>query len=139
MNDTNASVPDLLRRFVATPHVSMFRIGDTSVSLETNDAVLAGAIQNVSAPCEAENGDGTSHWKLIRDEQAPCGGSEVTVLSAGPIGILLFGFGTVIAADQERREILGFVAADLSAEKFVTKILPLVLELLPTPPEALPQ
>ena len=135
MNNANTPVPDLLRRFIATPHVSTFYIGDTPVRLETNDPVLAGAIHNSTALCETENGSATSHWKLIRDEQAPCGGTEITVLSAGPLGILLFGFGTVIAADRERREILGFVAADLSAESCVTMVLPLVLELFRAPQE----
>jgi hypothetical protein len=117
----------------------MFSIGDTYARLETNDPVLAGAIQSATARCEIDTGNGPSRWKLIKDEQAPSGGREITVLSAGPIGILLFGFGTVIAADRESREILGFVATDLSAEKFVTIVLPLVLELLPAPQDALPQ
>jgi hypothetical protein len=117
----------------------MFCIGDTYARLETNDPGLASAIQSVTARSETDKGDAASHWKLIRDEQAHCAGSEVTVLSAGPIGILLLGFGTVIAADRESREILGFVAADLSAEKFVTIVLPLVLELLPSSHDVLRQ
>jgi hypothetical protein len=116
----------------------MFSIGGTDARLETNDPALASAIHRATVRCEIDIGNGASRWKLIRDEQVPSGGREITVLSAGPIGILLFGFGTVIAADRESREILGFVATDLSAEKFVTIVLPLVLELLPAPQDALP-
>ena len=130
MNDAATLVPDLLRRFAPTPHVCMLCIGGLSVRLETNDPILARAIQSVTLRYEPRDSDSASHWKLIRDEQAPCGGIEVTILSAGPIGLLLLGSGTVIAADRERREILGFVAADLSAEKCAAVVLPLIFDLL---------
>jgi hypothetical protein len=110
-------------------------IGDTLVRLETNDPDIAGAIQNLTACCETMNDEGASHWRLIRDEQAPCGGRALSVFSGGPIAILLFGCGTVIAVDRERREVLGFVAADLSAEECATIVLPLVLYLLRMPQE----
>ena len=123
-------MPDLLRRFVETPHASEFCIGSSRARLETNDPILAKAVQKALAACEVEPIGSDSNWKLIRDEQAPCGGLNVTVLSAGPIGTLLLGRGTVIAVDRERREILGFVAPDVSDKDFVTIVLPLVFKFL---------
>lgn len=133
MNTENPLVPDLLRRFVRTPHISSFCIGGTWVRLETNDLTLTSTIQSMTAGCETENRGEVSHWKLIRDEQAPCGGREVTVLSSEPIGTLLLGFGTVIAVDRERREILGFIAPDVTGRVFMAIVLPLILRFLRTP------
>lgn len=130
MNTETTLVPDLLRRFVATPNISMFLIGNSCAQLETNDQLLASTIQRATVYCETEHAEETSHWKLIRDEQAPCGGREVSVLSAGPIGMLLVGAGTVIAVDRERREVLGFIAPDISGEEFIDFVLPLILKLL---------
>ena len=130
MNTETTLVPDLLRRFVAAPHFSRFCIGGTSARLETNDPILASTIQGATVCCETEHAEGVSHWKLIRDEQAPCGGREVSVLSAGPIGTLLLGAGTVIAVDRERREVLGFIAPDISEEEFATIVVPLIVNLL---------
>ena len=133
MNTEITRVPDLLRRFVATPHISRFHVGITRARLETNDPILAATIQAATAGCETEGAGECWYWKLIRDEQAPRGGSEVSVLSAGPIGTLLFGLGTAIAVDRERREVLGFVAPDISGEEFAAILLPRILKLLQSP------
>lgn len=130
MNTEATLVPDLLRRFVATPHSFRFCIGRTCAKLETNDLALASTIQGATVCREDSRAQGDSDWKLIRDEQAPCGGREVSVLSAGPIGTLLVGAGTVIAVDRERREVLGFIAPDISGEEFIDLVLPLILKLL---------
>ena len=123
-------VPDLLRRFVATPNSSVFRIGSTYARLETNDPTLNDTIQSATVCRENSKAQEDSDWKLIRDEQAPCGGKEVRVLSATPIGTVLLGPGTVIAVDRERREVLGFIAPDISGEEFAAIVLPLILDLL---------
>lgn len=133
MNTEITRVPDLLRRFVATPHISRFHVGSTRARLETNDLILAATIQAATAGCETEGAGEFWYWKLIIDEQAPRGGREVSVLSAGPIGTLLFGLGTVIAVDRERREVLGFVAPDISGEEFAAIVLPRILKLLQSP------
>ena len=130
MNIGNPSVPDLLRRFVPTPHISSFCIGGTRVRLKTNDLILATTIRGMTTGCESENKGEVSHWKLIRDEQAPRGGREVTVLSSEPTGTLLLGLGTVIAVDRERREVMGFIAPDISGEELVAIVLPILLKLL---------
>ena len=134
MSTETSNVPDLLRRFVATPNSSVFRIGSTYARLETNDPTLADTIQSATVCHENSDAQKDSDWKLIRDEQAPCGGKEVSVLSATPIGTVLLGPGTVIAVDRERHEVLGFIAPDISGEEFAAIALPLILSLLDSTP-----
>lgn len=130
MSPEASHVPDLLRRFVAAPNSFVFRIGGTYARLETNDPTLAETIQSATACRENSDAQEDSDWKLIRDEQAPCGGKEVSVLSATPVGTVLLGRGTVIAVDRERREVLGFIAPDISGEELTAIVLPVVLSLL---------
>jgi hypothetical protein len=134
MSPETSHVPDLLRRFVATPNSFVFRIGSTYVRLETNDPTLADTIQSSTVCRDNSEAQEDSDWKLIRDEQAPCGGKEVSVLPAAPIGTVLLGPGTVIAVDRERREVLGFIAPDISGEEFTAVALPLILSLLDSTP-----
>jgi hypothetical protein len=134
MSPETSHVPDLLRRFVATPNSSVFRIGSTYARLETNDPTLADTMQGATVCRERSDARQDSEWKLIRDELAPCGGKEVSVLSAAPIGTVLLGPGTVIAVDRDRREVLGFIAPDISGEEFAAIALPLILSLLDSTP-----
>ena len=134
MSPETSHVPDLLRRFVATPNSSVFRIGSTYARLKTNDPTLADAIQSATVCQENSDAQTDSDWKLIRDEQAPCGGREVSVLLAAPIGTVLLGHGTVIGVDRERHEVLGFIAPDISGEEFAAIALPLILSLLDSTP-----
>ena len=80
MNTETTAVPDLLHRFVATPHSSEFCIGSSRAMLETNDPTLANAVRKALATCDGDPTGGDSNWKLVRDEQAPCGGLNVAVL-----------------------------------------------------------
>ena len=130
MSIETCHVPDLLRRFVPTPHSCVFRIGNSYARLKTNDPTLADTIQKAKVCRGKSDAPEGSEWKLIRDNQAPCGGREVSSFSAGPIGTLLLGPGTLIAVDRERREILGFIAPDISGEEFAAIALPLILDLL---------
>jgi hypothetical protein len=79
-----------------------------------------------------ENGRVSYSCKLIRDEAAQCGGREITILSSGPLSTLLLGMGTVIAVDRELREVLGFIAPDMSSKEIVTSWLPIITQLLVT-------
>jgi hypothetical protein len=124
------SAPDLLRRFVPAPHVCNLFAGGSCVRLETNDPSIVTAMRSVTAPSPNENGRVSYSWKLIRDEEGPSGGREITILSSGPLSTLLLSMGTVIAIDRERREVLGFIAPDVSAEEFVSSWLPLITQLL---------
>lgn len=139
MSTETTLIPDLLRRFVATPVLTEFCIANSRVRLETNDSALANVIQRATAGPKWESSSIHSNWKLIRDEQAPRGGSEVRVLAAGPVSVLLLGHGTVVFVDEERCEVFGFLAPDVTAEKFIASLLPQILQLLRHPPDTLSQ
>jgi hypothetical protein len=132
MSSGNTLVPDLLRRFVPTPHVFNFLAGESCVRLETNDPSIVAAMRSGTALSSDGNRGLSYSWKLIRDEAAPCGGQEVTILSFGPLSTVLLGAGTVIAIDRERWEVLGFIAPDVPSKQFVTNWLPLITKLLVT-------
>jgi len=139
MSAGNTLVPDLLRRFVPARHVSNILAGNICVRLETNDPLIIAAMARIAAPPCQENAKLSFSWRLIRDEEAPCGGQEVTILSSGPLSTLLLGAGTVIVVDRERCEVLGFIAADV-AEKELTRIwFPLLLSLLKPTESGVPQ
>jgi len=128
------SVPDLLRRHIATPYISTVFTDGGLVTLETNDMELSNTIRHELSrgrkhrPRHSESGP--QHWKLIRDDAAPRGGDEITVLAAMTLQTLLFGNGTIITVDRERREVLGFIAPDVTRPVFSTDLLPLILTFL---------
>jgi hypothetical protein len=139
MSSGNTVVPDLLRRFVRAPHVFSIDAGDICGRVETNDPSIVEAMRSVTAPLSHEGPEQAYFWKLIRDEAAPRGGREVTILSFGPLSTVLLGVGTMIAIDRERREVLGFIAPDVPTEQFVESWLPLITKLLVTAESNEPQ
>jgi hypothetical protein len=121
-------VPDLLHRFVETPYAVTLTSDNVTVKIEANEFALISKMHLAIVFWHRfENGILT--WKLIRDEAAPCSEKELTILSADPLNILLAGTGTVIAIDRELREVLGFIAPNVSNDEFVTTLLPIVLKL----------
>jgi hypothetical protein len=135
MNTVMTPAPDLLRRFVSTPHASRHQVHDTCVYLETNDVELAMTMRaNFNSSAEHDSFPSIL-WKLIRDDEAPCGGREVTILSSGPMSTLLIGPGTVICIDRQQHEVLGFLSANISASEFVNVVMPTILRLSVDPQE----
>jgi hypothetical protein len=130
MSAGEGGVPDLLRRFVPVPYRTSVEIGNIHLDLQSNDGGLLAAMQ--WAFRTPTNGRPATSWfmKVIRDDDAPSGDSELTVLSAWPVTTLLLGTGTILAIDCERRQVLGFMAASLSDRQFVNELLPIVLEIL---------
>ncbi len=128
MKPDSSGVPDLLRRFVETPYAVGFGSGDATVRIESNEFAI---VNNMHSTMVSQGGFETEilNWRLIRDEEAPCDGKDLTILTAGAVTTLLAGTGTIIAIDHERREVLGFIAANVSAEEFVTSLLPVILKL----------
>jgi hypothetical protein len=128
MKAESSGVPDLLRRFVETPYAVSFTSDGATVRIEANDFAL---VNKIHGAIVLQNGFGAEilTWKLIRDEAIPCNGRGLTILSLGPLSVILAGTGTVIAIDRERREALGFIAANVSSDEFVTALLPIVLKL----------
>jgi hypothetical protein len=129
MNDGPA-IPDLLRRFTPTPHVDVVYAGGLRVEAETNDLAIISEMQKAPIPWA----DGGAHeplfLKVIRDHEAACNGRELAVVSGYPLSVVCMGTGTFFALDHERREVLGFVAPDVTAADFAESVFPLICKLL---------
>jgi hypothetical protein len=121
------SVPDLLRRFISTPHRARVLLGDAELAAETNDLALLIVMRQAATAESNDRLRRTLRMKLVRDPDAPCDCTHVTVIRAWPLLTLLAGTGTVLSLDLERDEILGFVAADVSAERIWEELLPMLL------------
>jgi len=94
-------------------------------------------MRSAAANSSNENGKAPYFWKLIRDDEAPCSEREITILSSGALNTLLLGAGTTIVIDRQQREVLGFIAPDVSARELVTLLLPLITKLSREPHPAI--
>jgi hypothetical protein len=104
---------DLLRRFVPTPLKAVYRIGSVNVVVRTNDITLLPAF-----PLGADlniDGEQILEWKLIRDTDSPGLLEEPVFLNSGALTIVEMGTACLLALDHERRELLGFIGADVDA------------------------
>ena len=119
--------PDLLRRFVATPYV--FSSGDDldPLRVESNDLEIALGVRNSDIIHRKEGRTGGLLCRLIRDMAGPVDGSEISMLSDGPLRILQQGRGTVLIHDRERAELLGFVSRRVPVEELVSSLIPRLL------------
>lgn len=113
---------DVLRRFVHTPIRSRFRIGSTSIVVETNDFSLLPAL-----PLEESSGE--SHlpnveWKLVRDPDAPGPLQDPLSLSSEQITMVAMGPACVMGMDHQRRELLCFIGTDVDARAFQEWLVP---------------
>jgi hypothetical protein len=59
---------------------------------------------------------------------APVDGSEITLISNGPLRVLFVGRGTILIHDRERLELLGFIARDVRAQELVSSLIPALLD-----------
>ncbi len=104
---------DLLRRFVPTPLKAVYRIGSVSVIVRTNDITLLPAFP-LGADLDID-GERILEWKLIRDADSPGLLEEPVFLNSGALTIVEMGTACLLALDHERRELLGFIGADVDA------------------------
>jgi hypothetical protein len=116
--------PDLLRRFVPTPYVFDICDGPNRFLVESNDLGIALSIRHsVLAHCQANQIGGLT-CKLIREAAGSVDGSEITVISDGTLRVLCLGTGTILIHDNERSELLGFIARDVKVQELVSSLLP---------------
>ena len=115
---------DLLRRFVPTPLKARYRFGTCQVVVQTNDFALLPAL-----PLEtslAETGGLVLEWKLIRDADSHGPLEAPTILKSQSLTILQMGPPCLVAMDHERRELLGFIGADIDAHTYREFLLPIL-------------
>ena len=125
MTATTSGVPDLLQRFVPTPFATAMIVNGVEVTLHGN--VNFGALSR--QPATTDSFLDTLTATVICDPEAPDAGSELTFVKSWPVTTVLIGTGTILALDCERAEILGFLAPSISPTRFITDLLPMLVDL----------
>lgn len=120
--------PDLLRRFVPTPYVFSRLDGPNRLLVESNDLEIALSVRRAGVVHRQSNQAGGIVCKLIRDMAGPVDDSEITIVSDGALRVLYLGRGTILIHDDERSELLGFIARNVKAEELVSSLLPALLD-----------
>ena len=122
----NASVHadplDLLRRFVPTPFKAVYRVNSLLVSVQTNDIALLPAMPlQTNTPPAAET---DLEWKLVRDLDTPGLLTCPFVLNCGGLTVVEMGTACLIAFDHERKQLFGFIGADIDARTHQDFLIP---------------
>jgi hypothetical protein len=125
-------IPDLLRRFVATPYQCHVQRGGVDLEVHTNDPVLVSELSRSTGPEPLDPLRVSLFAKIVRDDDAPRDQSEIMTLSSWPLVSVLMGTGTILCLDCERRELLGFIASHVSASDVVSVLLSLAIDLFRT-------
>jgi hypothetical protein len=102
---------DILRRFVPTPFKAMYRIGSNRVTVETNDIALFPVLPLELGTFLPDAND--IEWKLIRDSDTPGLLAPPVFLNCGVLTVVGMGAACLLAFDHERKELLGFIGADV--------------------------
>ena len=127
-DSTNYQDPlDALRRFIPTPLRTRFHVGDTRVTVETNDFTLLPAL-----PLDTNSTDlcwPDIAWKLVRDLDASGLLEEPLVLTSGSLTVVGMGTACLLGLDHERRELLCFIGANVDGRTFQEYLLPYLFQL----------
>jgi hypothetical protein len=113
---------DPLRRFIATPLRTRFRVGATRVLVQTNDFRLLPELPLDTATQEMRGA--SLEWKLIRDHDAPGLLDEPLILTGGPLTIASMGPACLVGVDHERGELLSFIGGEVDARTFQEVLVP---------------
>jgi hypothetical protein len=117
-----AGIPDLLRRFVATPHTFSTGMGEDAIRLETNDPMIVDNFRS-----QFHNFPHSYTWKLIRDDVTSTD-DVTTVFVSGSLVMVLFGIETCVVVDRDCRRVFGFLACDVDASEFLNRLSPILAE-----------
>ena len=119
---------DILRRFAPAPLKAMYRIGSSRVVVQTNDFHLLPAL-----PLEVNfgvSGEQVQEWKLIRDSDTPGPLGATRLLVCGLLTVVEMGPACLLGMDHERREVVGFIGADVDARTYQEFLVPLLCRLM---------
>lgn len=123
---TAIGLPDLLRRFVATPYRFGAILYSKTVTFETNDRELLigfrARAEELAGVLVSSSGK-PWYWKVVRDYDISNEGDDALLLSSKELTTLSLGMGTVVAFDWNSGELLGFVAANISTEYLLDALL----------------
>lgn len=120
-------VPDPLLRFVETPYAVAISYPDGELLIESNDSAftqeLAAHFRGTSSGAFPRDFE---HIKVIVEHALTQGGEDLTRIDAELLHTLLRGTNTMLVHDSESRELLAFLAQDVSCEEFIERLLPAV-------------
>jgi hypothetical protein len=123
----NGEAPDLLRRFIPTPVKAKYRVGGLRMMVQTNDFTLLPAL-----PFDPDH-DGASErnltWTLIRDADSHGLLEPPLFLKSGTLTVVLLGTACVVGLDHERRELFGFIGADIDVRAHEEFLVPLLCQM----------
>ncbi len=117
-----SAIPDLLHRFVATPLTFSTGAAESLLRLETNDPTILDGFRS-----QLQDFPDLYTWKLIRDDVKSTG-DEITVFVSGPLAMVLLGVETCVVVDHDCRRVLGFLASDVDAGKFLYRLASILAE-----------
>jgi hypothetical protein len=119
---TRNPVPDLLHRYVATPH----KLIVNGIAIETNDPDMIDELANVS---RLKSSLGSNlRIRIIRELSGPTGiRNDLRIFRADPLCLVLVGNGTMIMADSEQKCVFAFVTPEVTNRYFAEVCLPLAL------------
>jgi hypothetical protein len=116
---SGSGLPDLLRRLVATPYGFRAIYRSTVISFETNNRALLAIFRARAeelAGALTSDPDKPWRWKIVGDTDTFQGNPDPLLFSDDTTSTLFLGTGTVVGIDWHRGELLGFIAADTSAQ-----------------------
>lgn len=127
MTRKSALPPDLMRRFTPTPYVFELNSGTGVIRIEAEDLQLALSLRHVCSAQSADIGEPIVFWRLVRERRgAMPQAAESIFFSSGKLRMLLHGTGTLLIQDMERREVLGFIGAEVQVTQLTEKLIPLL-------------
>lgn len=124
---TYADPLDILRRFIPAALKASYRIGPVRVMVQTNDFALLPALPLV-VNLEARE-EQTLEWKLIRDTGSHGSLKAPAILTSRALTVVEMGPACVFGLDHERRELLGFIGADVDSRTHQEFLVPLLCQM----------
>jgi hypothetical protein len=123
--------PDLLRRFIPTPLKAVYRFGGVRVRVQTNDFALLPALP-LDADPNADHARADSQdleWTLIRDADSNGPLERPMFIATEALTAVVMGTACVVALDHERRQLFGFIGAEVDALIHQEVLVPILCEM----------
>jgi hypothetical protein len=114
--------PDLLCRFIPTPLRAVYRISSIRVTVETNDFTLLPELP-LDAALDVSH-EQNLQWKLVRDKDSHGLLEEPVLLASGTLTVVTMGTACLFGLDRERRELLGFIGAEIDGRTYHDFLVP---------------
>ncbi len=105
-----SSAPDLLSRFVSTPHSGVFHLKRLTLSVETNDSTLLQLFGKMAT----NSSEPKFSLKILRDRELDLHPSRPTILESETNSVVAFGRAAILAFDRPHRRFFAVVSQGAS-------------------------